>query len=73
MVKAYWQVTAGMLAGEVADPQFSRRFELTADEIARPGLYVEKMFAAYGYAASLNLQAASGCEPNVVLVEFIWL
>lgn len=71
-LKAYWQVTAGMYPGDV-DPTMTRRFELTAEEIAMPGLYVEKMFAAFGYAAQLQLQAASGQLPNVVLVEFAWL
>jgi hypothetical protein len=71
-LKVYWEVTAGMYAGHV-DPTLSRRFELTADEIAMPGLYVEKMFAALGYAARLQLQAASGLMPNVVMVEFVWL
>jgi hypothetical protein len=72
MVKAYWHVTAGMFPGDI-DSQYSRRFELTAEEIARPGLYVEKMFATFGYAAQLQLQAASGLMPNTVLVEFVWL
>jgi len=46
-LKVYWEVTAGMYAGHV-DPTLSRRFELTADEIAMPGLYVEKMFTTFG-------------------------
>jgi hypothetical protein len=72
MVKAYWNVTAGMFSGDI-DSQYSRRFELTAEEIARPGVYVEQMFAAFGYAAQLQLQAASGLMPNTVLVEFVWV
>lgn len=72
MVKAFWVVTAGMFSGDV-DPSLSRRFELAAEEIATPGRYVEQMFAAFGYAAQLQLQAASGLMPNTVLVEFVWL
>lgn len=72
MVKAYWHVTAGMFPGDI-DATLTRRFELTAEEIATPGRYVEQMFATFGYAAQLQLQAASGLMPNTVVVEFVWV
>lgn len=71
MLKAFWVVTAGMFAGDV-DATLTRRFEVTGDDLTQ-GRYVETMFAAFGYAAQLQLQAASGLMPNVVTVEFCWL
>lgn len=71
MIKAYWEVTAGMFGGDV-DPTLTRRWELTAEQI-QSGEYVATMFAALGYVAELQLRSASGMMPNAVLCEFCWV
>lgn len=76
-LRCSWQVTAGLLLGET-DEHLSRAFGITSMEWGAPGvnrmlLILQKSHEAMAYATSLQVASASGCGPNWVRIEFIWM
>jgi hypothetical protein len=70
-LKAYWQVTAGVIPGE-PEPEFSRCWKLTSADVesaARTALFEATREAALAYARVLMDPARF----NVVTIEFVWL
>lgn len=79
MLRCYWQVTAGMIPGEI-DPKHTRRYEITSHEWAQhersgdPALLVmSRSLEAAAYASMLQLRSSAGREPNWVTIEYAWM
>jgi hypothetical protein len=72
-LRCYWQVTAGLIPGEV-DPVHSRYWSLTSAELrARPELFTDYRAECDEHARQLQLAAAQGGAVNWVRTEFYWL
>jgi hypothetical protein len=82
-LKCTWQVTAGMLPGQI-DPKFTRRYEITNTEWAKASaagdgrmgqiaLLLSRSHEATAYANSLQISCALGMEPNWVTIELVWM
>ena len=75
-LRCYWQVTAGILLGEI-DDKFTRSFSITStewnDRDRQMELLLSRAHEAIAYATSLQIASASGREPNWVRTEFVWM
>jgi hypothetical protein len=72
--RAIWEVTAGIIPGQV-DPEHTRRFGVTSAEWQTPEameLLLDRWHQAVAYATYLQLLCANGREVNWVRVEFLW-
>ena len=71
--KAIWEVTAGLIPGQV-DHQHTQRFGVTSAEYEEHGLrlLLERWHYAVAYAEYLQLLCAHGREVNWVRLDFVW-
>lgn len=74
-VRCRWRVLGGLLPG-VADPIYTKFFELTSDEYAggKNGLtrFLEVQAQANAYSLDLQIQCAVGRGVNWTEVDFLW-
>jgi hypothetical protein len=77
-LKAQWEVTAGLIPGQV-DPELTRRFNLTNVEnenaTGPPTVhpFTARQFEATAYVHELQNLCAVGRTCNWIRLDFVWL